>query len=62
MSYLIKDTTKQQRKQIVKRAYAISLASGEEPSNETLEEFKEYVDGKTELKEIQERIISKYRK
>ncbi len=62
MSYLIKDTTKEQRRALVKKAYAISLASGEEPSKETLEEFKEYVDGKTELKEIQERIINKYRK
>lgn len=62
MSYLIKDTTKEQRRELVKRAYAISVASCEEPSKEILEEFKEYVDGKTELKEIQERIINKYRK
>ena len=62
MSYLIKDTTKEQRKQLVKKAYAISLASGEEPSEETLEMLKEYIDGKTELREIQEKIINKYRK
>ena len=62
MSYLIKDTTKEQRKELVKKAYAISLASGEEPTDETLEMFKEYVDGKTELEEIQKKIINKYRK
>ena len=62
MSCLIKDTTREQRKQLVKKAYAISLASGEEPTEETLEILKEYVDGKTELREIQEKIIKKYRK
>ena len=62
MSYLIKDTTREQRKKIVKKAYATSLASGEEPSQETLELFREYVDGKTEIKELQEIIINKYRK
>ncbi len=62
MSYLLKDTTKEQRKEFVKKAYAIALASGEEPTNETLELLKEYVDGKTELKDIQEKIINKYRK
>ena len=62
MSYLIKDTTKDQRREIVKKAYAISLASAEEPTEDTLALLAEYVEGKTELKEIQEKIINKYRK
>lgn len=62
MSYLIKDTTKEQRKELVKKAYAISVASGENPTDETLELLKEYVEGKTELKDIQEKLINKYRK
>lgn len=62
MSYLINDTTREKRKELVKKAYAISLASGEEPTEETLELLKEYVDGKTELKDIQEKVINKYRK
>lgn len=62
MEYLIKDTTKEERKKIVKQALAISLASNEIPSDEVLEITKEYIDGKTELKDIQKKIIEKYRK
>lgn len=62
MSYLIKDTTQSQRKALVKKAYSISVASNEEPTNETLEVLKEYVDGKTELNEIKQKVINKYRK
>lgn len=62
MEYLIKNTTKEQRKKIVKQALAISLASNEIPSDEVLEITKEYIDGKTELKDIQKKVIEKYRK
>lgn len=62
MSYLIKDTSRNQRKELVKKAYAISVASNETPTDETLELLKEYVDGKTELDDIKQKIINKYRK
>ena len=62
MSYLIKDTNKNQRKELVKKAYTISVASNETPTDETLELLKEYVDGKTELDDIKQKIINKYRK
>ena len=62
MSYLIKDTNKNRRKELVKKAYAISVASNETPTDETLELLKEYVDGKTELDDIKQKIINKYRK
>lgn len=62
MNYLIKDTTREERKKIAKNALAISVGSNEMPSNETIQIVKEYVDGKTELEEVQRRIIERYKK
>ena len=47
MSYLIKDTSKEERKM---------------PSKETIDLIKEYINGKMELEEVQKRIIEKYKK
>ena len=49
MSYLIKDTSKEERKKIAKNAFGISIASNEIPSNEVIELVKQYIDGKMEL-------------
>lgn len=62
MSYLIKDTTKEERKKIVNKALAISLSGSKMPSKETLILANEYIDGKKELKEIQKIIVEKYKK
>ena len=60
-SYLIKDTTKEERKEIVKKALAISLTESKMPSQDVLNLSKEYIEGKKELKEIQKIIIEKYK-
>ena len=62
MSYLIKDTTKEERKKIVNKALAISLSGAKKPSKEALLLAKEYIDGNKELEEIQKLIIKKYQK
>ena len=62
MKYLIKDTTKEERKKIAKNALAISVGSNEMPSKEVIEIVKEYVDGKMELEEVQKKIIERYKK
>lgn len=60
MSYLIKDTTKEERKLIVNKALSISLSGANMPSKEVLELAKEYIDGKKELLEIQKKVLEKY--
>ncbi len=62
MSYLIKDTTREQRAQIVKQALAISISGTDIPTDNALSIAKEYIDGKIELKEAQEKIISMYKR
>lgn len=62
MEYLIKNTTREERKKIAKTALAISVGSNEMPSKDTIEIVKEYVDGKTELKEVQRKVIERYKK
>ena len=62
MKYLIKDTTKEERKKIAKKAFGISIASNEMPSDDTIKLVKKYIDGECELKEIQEKEIEKYRR
>ena len=62
MSYLIKDTTREERAKLVKKALGISVSGAELPSNETLRIVKQYIDGEKELKEVQKEIIERYRK
>lgn len=62
MEYLIKNTTKEERKKIAKNALAISIGSNEMPSKETIELVKEYIEGNIELKEVQRKIIERYKK
>lgn len=62
MSYLIKDTTKEERMKMAKNAFGISIASNERPSNETVKLVKEYINGNIELEEVQKQIINKYKK
>lgn len=62
MSYLIKDTSKEERKKIAKNAFGISIASNEMPSKEVIDLVKQYIDGKMELEDVQKKVIEKYRK
>lgn len=62
MKYLIKDTTREERKKIAKNALAISVGSNEVPSKEAIEIVKEYVNGETELKDVQKKIVERYKK
>ena len=62
MSYLIKDTTQEERKKIAKSALAISVSSNEIPSKETLSLVKQYIDGKMELEDVQKKVIERYKK
>lgn len=61
MSYLIKDTTEEERRLIVNKALSISLSGAQNPSKEVLELAKEYIDGKKELEEIQKIVLQKYK-
>ncbi len=62
MSYLIKDTTKQQRAEIIKQALAISMSGTDIPTDKALSIVKEYIDGITELKDVQTKIIEIYKR
>lgn len=61
MDYSIKNTTREERKKMAKNALGISIASNEMPSKETIEIVKEYVDGRTELEEVQRKVIERYK-
>lgn len=58
--YLISETTREERKDIVKKALGISLLGAEMPSDDVLELAKQYIDGKIEIEEIQKRVLEKY--
>lgn len=62
MKFLIQDTTKEERKELVRRAFMISVSGAKEPSEEALKLANEYIEGKKELAEIQKQIIEKYKK
>ena len=62
MDYSISKTTKEERKELVKKALAISISGTDMPTDETLTLAKQYIDGKIELKELQKRVIDKYNK
>lgn len=61
-SLLIKNTTREQRQEIVKKALAISLIGKNYPTNDVLDLVKLYIDGKMELEEVQKQVIEKYKK
>ena len=62
MKYLIKDTTMEERLELVEKALSISLSGAEAPSKEVIDLVNEYIDGKKELEEIQKLVIQKYKK
>ena len=54
--YLISETTKEERKDIVKKALGISLLGADRPSDDVLDLAKQYIDGKIEIEEIQKKV------
>lgn len=58
--YLISETTKEERKDIVKKALGISLLGADRPSDDVLDLAKQYIDGKIEIEEIQKKVLEKY--
>ena len=62
MEYSIDKTTRKDRIKSVKKALAISISGADVPTDETLNLTKDYVDGKIELEELQNKIIDKYNK
>ncbi len=62
MSFLIKDTTKEERKKIVKNAFGLTISSNEMPSKEVIVLTKKYINGEMELEDVQKKVIEMYRK
>lgn len=62
MDYSINKITIEQRKELVKKALGISISGSDIPTDETLALAKKYIEGKIELKELQEQVINKYNK
>ena len=53
MDYSVKNTNKEQRKDLVKKALAISISGADVPTKETIELAKKYIDGSIELEDLQ---------
>lgn len=62
MEYSVDKKTRKDRIKLVKKALAISISGADVPTDETLNLTKDYVDGKIELEELQQKIIDKYNK
>ena len=62
MSFLIKDTTKEERKKIVKNAFGVTISSNEMPCKEVIELTKKYINGEMELEDVLKKVIEMYRK
>ena len=58
--YIVSETTKEERKEIVKTALGISLLGADMPSDDVLQLAKQYIDGKIEIEEIQKKVLEKY--
>ena len=61
MDLSIKNTTKEQRSEIVKTSLALSITGSDMPTDEALKIMKEYVDGISEIEEVQKKIIAMYK-
>ena len=58
-SYLIKDTTKEERAELVKKALFITSAGDALPSDDAIKIVKQYIEGEKELEEVQKEIIER---
>ena len=59
--YSIQGTTKLQREKYVNDALALSTLDAPEPSAETMELMREYVDGKREISDVLKQTINRYK-
>lgn len=60
MDYLIKNTTEEERRNLVYKALGISLSGAEKPSDKALYLANLYIKGQMELKDIQKLIVKEY--
>lgn len=58
--YLIKNTTKEQRQQIIDNAISLSTLDAQEPTPFGKALYQNYIDGEMELDEIEAKIIEQY--
>lgn len=62
MDFKIANTTKKQRAEIVKNAFQISVTGNMAiPSDKATEYLKEYIDGITEIEDVQKKILELYK-
>ena len=57
MDYSVKNTNKEQRRDLVKKALTISISGADVPTKETIELAKKYIDGSIELEDLQKQVI-----
>ena len=60
MVYPERNTAREIRKNIVKKALATSISGADIPTTETMKAVREYIEGKEDLKEIQKKVIERY--
>ena len=61
MDLSVKNTTKEQRKKIVKSALALAITGSDFPSDMALQIAKKYVDGLCEIEDVQKETLSFYK-
>ena len=62
MSVLIKDTTRKEREDIVKKSIALSTLDSPPPNEKGIAYYQKYIDGKMELSEIVTALLTPYKK
>ncbi len=60
MSFLIKDTTKEQRERIVNEGIALSTLDALPPTDEAMVLFGKYINGEMELDDIIKNVLLPY--
>ncbi|MDR1061778.1 MAG: hypothetical protein LBL83_11355 [Clostridiales bacterium] len=60
-NYAVKDTTKVQREKYANEAMSIAILAAPEPSKFAQDCMREYIDGRRELSDVRQQIISHYR-
>lgn len=62
MHVLIKDTTREERENIVKKSIALSMLDSPPPDEKSMAYYQKYIDGKMELNEIVAALLAPYKK
>lgn len=61
MSILIKDTTREEREEIVKNGISLSTLDALPPTENGMALFNKYIEGEIELADVTKRLISFYK-